>query len=35
MRQRPTAEIEELLRGRAELIGSFAEDEVAACLELY
>ena len=32
---RPTAEIEDLLRRHAGLIGSFAEDGVAACLELY
>ncbi len=32
---RPTDEIERLLRARSELIRSFCDDNVAACLELY
>jgi predicted nuclease of predicted toxin-antitoxin system len=32
---RPTAEIERLLRDRAESITSFLEDSDATCLELY
>lgn len=31
----PTAEIERILRDRAELISGFADDDETACLELY